>query len=175
MAPPVSVPFSLVAPLVAARSVSLSAGYALLLCRHSAAALSCLQRAVLELGQQQAPPAADGRLLPLLDRLTARLVPPPPALDGPLPLSVLDAAESLLPPCMLALRTELRRRHRLPHQDRITLSAFLKDAGLSLEDNVRSALRPLNATSQGHMVTASVTGASIAEVLLSIYIFIVRI
>ncbi|XP_037077852.1 probable DNA primase large subunit [Pollicipes pollicipes] len=38
---------------------------------------------------------------------------------------------------MLALHAELRRRHRLPHRDRVALSLFLKDAGLPLEENLR--------------------------------------
>ena len=131
-------PFATVAPLVAGRRVSLSAGYALLLCGHTAEALSCLQEAVLDRGRERRPPAADRRLLPLLDRLSARLGRPPGAGPAePLSLAALDTATPLLPPCMLALRAELCRRHRLPHRDRVTLSAFLKDAGLSLEENVR--------------------------------------
>ncbi|XP_043198264.1 DNA primase large subunit-like isoform X1 [Amphibalanus amphitrite] len=136
--PVVRVPFALVAPLVASRSVTLSDGYALLLCRHTPAALSCLQEAALRVGQRQARPAVDGRLLPLLSRLTSRLgVVEGSGPAAPLSLSALEAATPLLPPCMLALRAELRHRHRLPHQDRVALSVFLKDVGLSLEDNVR--------------------------------------
>ncbi|GFN99775.1 DNA primase large subunit [Plakobranchus ocellatus] len=52
----------------------------------------------------------------------------------PLKLSTLWSQAEYFPPCMSNLMNSLRQRHRLKHQDRIQLTLFLKDLGLSLHE-----------------------------------------
>ena len=86
---------------------------------------------------------SDTRLLPLLNHLREQYLAfgdfkvEVQGITGTLNLSNLEQAyKQAMPPCMMQMRERLKTSHHLKYEGRKQLGAFLKRAGLSMEDSL---------------------------------------
>lgn len=136
-----SVPFQLSPKLVAERELKLDRGRAEVPCGKWNKFLKCcieahIRREVEKIENDSMGPSTVDQRLQDLRNLVLGMFLKKPMIKEKVNLTDLEKRSRIFPPCMGYLYKNLKAHHRLSHNARFSLSLFLKDIGMSLNESI---------------------------------------